>query len=721
MTAGPVVATTRQDMRGLAEGVSSAARALGVHVSAEHLTRQIAWAAPPDQEAALRQLAANCGLGLRRIRVRAKGLAASGPVLALDPGGGCWLISALARDRFCLLSWKADGTGAEQKVNTDTVHLYLREPVYSLTLSPAKRADRIADTAQPRPESWFRDVVRASRGPVGTLVLASLVSNCLTMAAALFSMQVYDRVIPARSIPTLTVLAIGAVLALFIDFVLRALRSAVTDHFGKRADQAMSQRLFGHMLDIRSDARPKSSGALFAQLRDMEQLREVLTSTNISALLDLPFVGLFLGLIAFLGGWMVIVPIATIPLILLPGLIAQIPLARLSRAGMAETALRNAILMESVTRVDDIKTMQAEPRYLASWMATTKSGGDIALRQKFIKSLLTWWSQFVQQLAYVGVIAAGAYGVINSGLSFGTLIACSTLTSRTIAPLGQLAAVMGVVQNARVGKSGLDRLMALPTDHGAAAERFHRPVLRGQYQLENLVFSYEGNKRPSLVIPQLTIEPGERVGIIGRAGSGKSTLLRLLAGLSPPSGGRLLLDGTDLAAIDHADVRRQTGVLLQGSDLFYGSIRDNLLVAAPQASDEQLIEAMKLTCAYDLIGKNSQGLDHKIFENGVGLSGGQRQALLLARTLLRNTAILLLDEPTEAMDDATMQTVITNLRHRIAGKTVFLSTHRFQLLELVDRLIVLDGGRLVANGPKAEVLAWLRANASDRETSARIA
>ncbi len=627
----------------------------------------------------------------------------------LTPGPG---------ERFRWQSWpKGD---ADRETGWEAVADTIRTAGgWRIGLPDNARGARVDDAVQQEPRPWFGEILRSARGPLATLALASLVSNLLGLGVALFSMQVYDRIVPAQSMPTLAVLAIGAVLVLVLDLALRVTRSAVTDHFGKRADLKMSRLLFAHMLDIRSDARPKSAGSLVSQLREMEQLRELLTSANISVLLDLPFAAIFLGVIAAIGGRVVAVPLAAIPLIVLPGLLVQFPLARLSRQGMAESALRNALLMESVNRIEDIKSIQAEHRILGDWLAAAETSGKIALKQKLLRSALLSWSQFVQQLAYVGVLALGAYDVIFSGLSSGALIACSTLTSRTIAPLGQVSSVLAALQNARASKAGLDRLIALPTDHGRASGRYHRPALRGSFRAENLVYRYEEDGAPSLVIPHLSVEPGEKIGIIGRAGSGKTTLLRQLAGLSAPSSGRMLVDGTDLRSIDPADVRRNFGILLQGFDLFYGSIRDNLLAAAPTATDEKIVETMRFCGAYDLLAHNSKGLDLRIYENGVGLSGGQRQALLLTRTFLREPSVLLLDEPTEALDDGTEQRIIASLKQRCADRTVFLSTHRHQLLTLVDRLLVLEGGRIVADGPKAQVLDWLKNGKGSRGQAAQ--
>jgi ATP-binding cassette, subfamily C, bacterial LapB len=466
--------------------------------------------------------------------------------------------------------------------------------------------------------------------------------------------------------------------------------------------------MFGRLLDISSDARPKNPGSLVAQLRDLDQLRELLTSTTLGVLLDLPFAVVFLFIIWFLGGWMVCVPLAAIPLVLLPGLLAQLPLAKLSRAGMNEAALRNSVLMESIYRIDDIKTLQAEERFTQLWQRTNDVGGAIGLRQRFYRALFANWAQTVQQVVYAATLVFGAYAIIEGNLSFGVLTACSMLSTRAIAPLAQIASVLSVLQNARVGKAGLDSLMKLPTDHDTARSRYHRRDIRGAYLFENAVYAYDGAEKPALVVPALKIKGGDHIALLGRAGSGKSTLLRLLSGLSKPGNGRILLDNTNLELIDRGDLRKAVGLLMQDSGLFFGTLRENLAIASPSASDEDMLMAMKVACADELLLNQQHGLDLVIRENGVGLSGGQRQVLLLARVILRNPKIVLLDEPTASLDEATERKIVGNLAAWGKDRTMVIATHRYPILDLATRVIVLDGGRVAADGPRDDVIAKLR-------------
>lgn len=693
-----------------AHGIRLTAKLFGLNPSPEKIKSTSAWTRSIRIEKKLPLVAAAAGLNGKVINCSAIKLKQSDlPVVGLNPDGIICVIKSITQNQAELCGY-AEDEYFEEQVDLNKLNEFISKPF--LSLKPAKELNdgRIEEYYPKAPQNWFRQVMKEAKGPLFELGLASFFSSLLAIATSIFSMQVWDRVIPARSMDTLWVLTIGVGMALVLDLMLRAARTAISDHFGKRADLKLSSMLFTRMLDISSDKRPKNPGSLVAQLRDLEQLREMMTSTTLSVMLDLPFAFLFLFIIWMIGGWMVLVPIAAIPLMIIPSLIAQFPLAKLSRAGMGEAALRNSVLMESIYRADDIKALQSEQRFSNLWDQTNQTNAVIGTKQRFYRSLLSNWSQTVQQAAYAATLVAGAYGVISGNLSFGVLTACSTLTSRTIAPLGQLAAVLSVFQNARVGKSGLDGLMKLPADHDVDQTRYHRPEIKGHFQFENVVFAYDGNEKPAAVLPILNINPGDRIAMLGKAGAGKSTILRLLAGLSKPENGRILLDKTNLNLIDVGDLRRATGLLMQDSGLFHGTIRENLRIASPMASDEDMVKAMAVSCADELLLNQQHGLDLAVRENGVGLSGGQRQSLLLARVILRNPQIVLLDEPTASLDESTERKIVSNLNAWLGSRTLIVATHRYPILDMVNRIILVDGGRIAADGPKDEVIARLRSN-----------
>ncbi len=617
------------------------------------------------------------------------------------------------------------------------------------------------------------------------VILASLVANVLSLGSMLFTMQVYDRVIPAQSQPTLWVLFGGLLIALTFAFAMRVMRAHISDLVGRRADLRISDRVFGHALRIRNDARPSSTGSFIAQLRELEQIRELVTSTTIGVLADLPFFVLFLAVMWLVGGYLVLVPLAALPLLLVPSLIAQRPLAKLSREGMREASLRNAILVEAVQNLDDIKLLRAEPRFQNQWNHINEGSAAIGVKQRALTGLLTGWTQEVQSLAYAGVVLVGAYPAMNGEISVGVVVGCSMLASRMMAPLAQVTGVMLRWQQAKVAREGLDQLMQRPVDqperglrvhrpvlrgeyalsgvwgrevhlvdgdtkyarapvgdnaplsmwsnrwstmpvHGTKARlplpddravldrmpgskrglRVHRPVVRGEYALSGVRFRYGGDgARNILDIRGLEISPGEKVALLGRNGAGKSTLLQLLAGMQMPQEGQVALDGVKTSVLDPMDLRRDVALLNQNASLFFGTLRDNLTMGMPHAGDDDLLRALQLSGAMAVVRSLPEGLDYLVQEGGRGLSGGQRQQLLLARTLLREPGVLLLDEPTAWLDDASERQFIDNLAAWLSARTLVVATHRPAVLKCVDRVVVLDGGRVVRDGPKGEVLA----------------
>lgn len=697
-----------------AESLLLAARQLGLQTSPECVRGAASWVGCDDPNAAVLDIAAQAGLSAKFVEISLTRLS---PImlpalLELDDGQIGLLIDIDAGRATILLT--LEGKVLERLLPIDN-HPRLLLLVHERT---APRKDRVNDYLVTTTDHWLRDIFISHWKTLFELCAGSLFSNLLAICTALFAMQVWDRVIPARSINTLWVLASGVAMALLLELMLRMMRVTIADHFGKNADIKLSSMFFARVLDIRNDARPRSPGSLIAQLRDLEQLRELLTSSALGVLIDLPFVFAFLLIIWVLGGWLVLVPLAAIPLLVLPGVLAQYPLAKLSKEGMAEAALRNAILMESIYRIEDIKTLQAEPRFRQLWDQTNFINADISLKQRYLSGLLMNLSQTVQQLAYAGVLIERVYAILDTDLSFGAVMACSILTSRTIAPLSQIPAVLSRLQNARVGKDGLDKLLELPIDHPVDKNTYHKPVLLGRYEFENVSYSFDPQEKPVLTIPCLSIRPGERIAILGRVGAGKSTLLRVLAGLAIPQQGRVLFNDTPISMIDVADVRRDIGTVLQEASLFYGSLRENLLLANPLATDEELLAAMRLSCADQLLLKQPHGLDLLLRENGFGLSGGQKQSLILARTFLRTPNVLLLDEPTASLDENTERNIIENMRQWLGGRTLIVATHRYPLLSLVDRIIVIDSGRIVRDGPREEILAAIRSLAANSQNVA---
>lgn len=564
---------------------------------------------------------------------------------------------------------------------------------------------RIDEYIKPYEQNWFWTIVLRDWKRYLDVMFASLVANILALATILFSMNVYDRVIPAQSIPTLWVLAGGVLIAAIFEFCLRVARIYLSDIIGKRADLKISDKVFGHALRIKNKERSKSTGTFISQIRELEGVRELVTSTTISAIADLPFFFLFLAIFWLIGGNLFWVMVLVVPLMIIPGILIQKPLAKLASEGMREGAIRNATLVEAVQGIEDIKLLRAESRFQNQWNHMNEAAADISMRQRKLVGIVGAWTQKVQGLTFAIVVLVGCFAVMKGEMTTGALVACSILSSRMLGPIAQISGVLGRLQQAKVAKTSLDELMKKPVDQAPNAHLIHRPALTGWYQLNSVVFKYsDDDAKPTLIIPKLEIKAGEKIAILGRNGAGKSTLLQLLSGMQEPVQGKIKLDGVDLGLIDPMDVRRDMGLLNQNAHLFFGSVRENLTLGSPLATDQELLNVLKLTGALSFILDKKEGLDHQILEGGVGFSGGQRQALLLSRLLLRQPNILLLDEPTAAIDDVSEKQLIQNLKGWLGQKTLVIATHRRAVLELVDRIIIVHDGKIVMDGPKEQVL-----------------
>ena len=564
---------------------------------------------------------------------------------------------------------------------------------------------RIDEYVKPYESSWFWSIVLRDWKRYIDVMFASLMANILALATVLFSMNVYDRVIPAQSIPTLWVLAGGVLLAAIFEFSIRVARIYLSDIIGKRADLKISDRVFGHALRIKNKDRSKSTGTFISQIRELEGVRELVTSTTISAVADLPFFLLFLGIFWLIGGDLFWVMLAVVPLMILPGKKKKKPLAKLAAEGMREGAIRNATLVEAVQGIEDIKLLRAEARFQNQWNHMNEVSAEISMRQRKLVGVVGAWTQKVQGLTFAIVVLVGCFAVMKGDMTTGALVACSILSSRMLGPIAQISGVLGRLQQAKVAKTSLDELMKKPVDQAEHAHLIHRAALHGQYELSQTLFKYaEDDAQATLAIQKLEIRAGEKIAILGRNGAGKSTLLQLLAGMQEPVQGKIKLDGVDLGLIDPADVRRDMGLLNQNAHLFFGTVRENLKLGAPLATDQDILTVLKMTGALDFVLAKKEGLDHQVLEGGAGFSGGQRQALLLSRLLLRQPNIVLLDEPTAALDDVTEKQLIDHLHTWLGQKTLVIATHRRAVLELVDRIIVLQDGKIVMDGSKQQIL-----------------
>ena len=686
------------------QAVLSIAKHYRIEPSAERIRLQLDWNPNQNIDDILNLIARQVGLSLRKTDFSAEVINPWRlPVLVEFQDGQVGVIDKVDAEGNLSIQFSGD-QGLSQTLASDTLaeHVW-----YVYILRPEKSVPdaRVDEYVKPYEDNWFWSIVLRDWKRYIDVMFASLMANILALATILFSMNVYDRVIPAQSVPTLWVLAGGVLIAAIFEFSLRVARIYLSDIVGKRADLRISDRVYGHALRIKNSERSKSTGTFISQIRELEGVRELVTSTTISAIADLPFFLLFLGVFWVIGGNLFWVMLIVVPLMIIPGILAQKPLAKLANEGMREGAIRNAMLVESVQGIEDIKLLRAEARFQNQWNHMNEVSADIAMRQRKIVGVMTAWTQKIQGLTFAIVVLVGCFAVMDGEMTTGALVACSILSSRMLAPISQIAGVLGRLQQAKVAKQGLDELMKKPVDQPEHSHLIHRPVLNGHYELSGVSFKYgEDDPKPTLMVPKLEIKAGEKIAILGRNGAGKSTLLQLFSGMQTPNQGKIKLDGVELGLIDPADVRRDMGLLNQNAHLFFGTVRENLTLGAPLANDDDILQALRITGALAFVQEKKEGLDHLILEGGVGFSGGQKQALLLARLLLRQPNILLLDEPTAAIDDVSEKQLIDHLKMWLGHRTLVVATHRRAVLELVDRIIVVNDGKIVMDGPRDQIL-----------------
>lgn len=569
----------------------------------------------------------------------------------------------------------------------------------------------------PRPRRWFWDTLRANRSIYGWALLATVLTNVFAAVIPFYTMSVYDRVVPNNALDSLWVLTGAVAVVVLFDLVIKLLRSYLLEAAARKADVAMSSHVFAHALRLRAANRPASGGVLANIVRDFESVREFVTSSTLTALGDVPFMLFFLVLIGLVGHWLVIIPLLMIPLTIASSLLIRRPLIRVLGANMQESAQRTAHLFETMNGVDTIKVLGAEAWARRQWEMLTVKISENSVKMREWTSFGTYISMVVTNLTTILIVMFGALLISAGELTMGQLIAVSMLTARAITPATQIAALIVRYEQTRQALEALDKIMESPTDE--TADSLHLPRMQGRIDFRDVHFSYP-DCPPVLKGLNLSIRPGERVGFIGRIGSGKSTLFKLLLNLYGPDQGNVMVDGMSVNQLEPQSLRRQVGYVPQDVVLFHGDIRENILLGNNQAGDAEILEALRLSCLDETLTQMPHGLGTQVGERGDRLSGGQRQAVSIARALVQQPRMLLLDEPSSMMDPATESRLIENLRS-IKGVTLLLVTHRMAMLPLVDRLVVLDQGRVVLDGPRAEVLRKLQggpAQAAPKEYAA---
>jgi ATP-binding cassette subfamily C protein LapB len=560
---------------------------------------------------------------------------------------------------------------------------------------------------------WGRIFFRKTR--ILDIVLASFFANLIAVAVSLFALQVYDRVIPGQSEATLWVLVGGAAIAVLFEAAIRISRSKLIDQTGKEAELKITQELFAKLLGMRMESRPAQPGALVHMIREFAAVREFFTTASVGVVADLPFVIIFLALIYGIAGPIVWIIVTGAVLTILPSLIFQSRMARLSKETLGGMSSASRLLTEAAYNLENVKLAQASPRLQRSWEEITVLNTIKTTEQRELSAFLTFWATAMQQCTYVAAVVGGVYMVFAGKFTVGSIIAVSILSTRTLSPITQLSGVLSRWQNMKTSLDALEEIIGSTQERGPDKTYLRRVHMNGEVELKNVKFTHAGSEVPSLQVAALNLQPGTSLAVLGENGSGKSTLLRVLSGLYYPTEGEMVVDKLDVRQIEPMDVRNNIGLLPQEFSLSRGTIRDNLGVGYRKFVDDELLEALEFAGLGDFVRQHARGLDLEIVDGGDGLSVGQRQSLGLARLYLQNPSIVLLDEPTAALDQNLEQKVVARLGEWLRDKTCVIATHRMPILSIVDRIVVMKSGQVVMDGPRDDVLKRLTAPAKPKE------
>ena len=607
----------------------------------------------------------------------------------------------------------AQVVNASQPRSPRTLPLSDLQPHYSgymFLAKPSATADARTVAAGDLPRThWFWSVVHRFGSNYAHVALAAFLVNILALAAPLFTMNVYDRVVPNGAVPSLVALAIGLGLAIVFDFIIRIVRSKIVDLTGKKIDVVLAADIFEHILAVKMANRPQSVGILANQLRDFDSVREFFTSGTVISATDLFFALIFIGVLFVIAGPLAWIPLLMLPVVLAAGFILQRPLDRAMKRLQAESAARHGVLIESLSGIETVRAAGAESRMQTAWersvAATARSGEDV----HFWSSLALTITSSAQQITSLLLVVIGVFLILDGKITMGALIAANMLSGRVLAPIASLASIITRATQTLTSLRSIDRLMSLERERPPGRNFVSRNIEHGAVTFNEVSFRYPNSKENALDKVSLKIAPGERVAIIGRVGSGKTTVGRLLMSFYDPLEGSIAVDGIDARQYDPADLRSGIGFVMQDTDLFYGKLRDNITIGKPAATDEEVIEAARLSGVEQFIAGHPLGYDMPVAEGGRSLSGGQKQAIGLARAMIRKPKIIFMDEPTAHFDVRSETEFVERLKAIAKGDTtIIVATHRPSLLALVDRVLVFEKGRLVADGPREAVIASLQ-------------
>lgn len=599
--------------------------------------------------------------------------------------------------------WQLDQEGKTYRCRAEDF-----EFVAKITLTDAHLAQK---------NSTFKELLRKNlwshKMVVIEAVIASFIINFLALAISLFSMQVYDRVIPTGNHQTLIILASGVGLAIILETIMKFARSKVMDNMIVGLDQNLSRDIFERLLKVRIDQMPGSVGSLAAQLRGYEQVRGFFTASTLFTLVDLPMSILFVLIIAVIGSpWVALVPIIAAAIGIFLGLTARKKINALASQGAADSYKKTGLLVEAVEGIETIKAGSGNWKLLSRWLDVNNATTTNDLQVRHANDNLSYTIQMLQQTSYISIVIVGSFVVMAQDMTMGGLIACTILGGRILTPVMALPNLLVQHSHAKAAQDNIEKLFSLKQDNEGVSYPLSPTKVYGNYELRNVNFHYQDNDRAAVQVPDLIVRAGERIAILGAIGSGKSTLLKLLSGLYAPTEGHILLDGLDTQQISRESLSDEVGYLQQDHRLFQGTLRENLLIGMPTPPDDVLNQALKQTGLIRLVSGHSSGLDLPISEGGKGLSGGQKQLVAFTRLILTKPSVWLLDEPTASMDNMQEQQCLQALAQELQdpSKTLIVSTHKTALLQLVDRLIIMQNGRIVMDGPKQMVLDQLMKN-----------
>lgn len=563
------------------------------------------------------------------------------------------------------------------------------------------------DLMEHRDEHWFWGSLKQVKSIYRDVLIASMLINLFVLVTPLFTMNVYDRVVPNAAISTLWVLAIGVLVIYIIDILLKFLRAYFLEVAGRKSDIIMSSIIFEKVMDLKISSMPRSLGSFANILKEFESIRGFLTASTISLIIDLPFVLFFLVIIHYIGGALVLITVFIMIVLVLYTLVLRKKLQKSIKETYGASSTKNGVLIESISAIESLKTLSALGYAQWKWEEATGNIADKSIHTKFLSTSIMTVTSFLVQLNTVAIIIGGVYLISENNLSLGGLIATVIISSRAIAPMGQVASLLANYEHTKASYQAIDSIMNLPVEHPPGKRFVQRPEYKGNIEFRDITFSYPQADRTSLEEVSFHIKAGERYALVGKIGSGKSTVQKLMMGLYTVDEGAILIDNIDIKQLDLADLRKNIAYVSQDVVLFSGTLKENIIYRAPHADDDMILKAAELSGIMEFVNKHPKGFDMPVTERGGNLSGGQRQSIAIARAILLESPIIILDEPTSMMDNGTEAKIIKKLHDYLKGKTVILVTHRPSLLQLVDNLIVFEDGRLRMQGPKDGVLKKL--------------